>query len=140
MLGFQSYYLNDRTDSPRGGNVMKVLLMATLLFVICVPAFAADVDGKWAGTVQTLGGDMPVSFTFKADGEKLTGTTLGLDGMEVPITDGKIDAKGISFKLSLDFGGMAFVLNYKGVVSAEEIKMTVEAEGLPMPLEFVLKK
>ena len=119
---------------------MKILLIATLLLVICVPAFAADVDGKWSGTVQTPGGDMPVAFTFKADGEKLAGSTTGLDGMDVQIADGKIDGKNISFTVTFDFGGMPFVLNYKGVVAPEEIKLTAEIAGMPMPLEFLLKK
>ncbi len=43
---------------------------------------AHDVDGKWAGSLSTPGGDNPVTFTFKADGAKLTGTTSGPDGAE----------------------------------------------------------
>jgi len=63
---------------------------------------------------------------------------LGLDGAEVPISEGKIDGKNITFKVSLDFGGMPFVISYKGVVSPEEIKMT--GSFFEMPFEFVLKK
>jgi hypothetical protein len=39
-----------------------------------VSAFAADVDGKWAGSVTTPNGDFPQAFTFKADGAKLLAT------------------------------------------------------------------
>jgi len=117
---------------------MRFFAILTMMLVLCVSAFAADVDGKWAGTVTTPNGDVPVGFTFKADGEKLTGSTMGFDGTEVAISDGKVDGKNISFKVTFDFGGMPFVLNYKGVVSPTEIKVTGEAAG--MPFEFVVKK
>ena len=117
---------------------MKILATLAMIVVICTPSFAADVDGKWSGTLTTPTGDLPVSFTFKSDGEKLAGSTMGFDGSDVAITDGKVDGKNISFKITYDFGGMPFVLSYKGVVSAEEIKITAEAGG--MPFEFLLKK
>lgn len=118
--------------------VFMMFVMFVMMLALCVPAFAADVDGKWTGSLTTPGGDIEVSFTFKADGEKLTGTTTGLDGAQVPITDGKIDGNNITFKVTLDFGGMPFVLNYKGVVSPTELKVTGEAAG--MPFELLLKK
>jgi len=117
---------------------VKPLMIVALILVVCIPAFAADVDGKWAGSIAGPAGDTPINFTFKADGEKLTGSTVGLDGAEVPISEGKIDGKNITFKVSLDFGGMPFVISYKGVVSPEEIKMT--GSFFEMPFEFVLKK
>jgi hypothetical protein len=117
---------------------MRILAVAILMLALSVPTFAADVDGKWSGSVTTPNGDLPVAFTFKAEGEKLTGTTTGFDGSEVAISDGKVDGKNISFNVTFDFGGMPFVLNYKGVVSPAEIKVTGEAAG--MPFEFLLKK
>ena len=117
---------------------MKFFALVTMILALSMPLLAADVDGKWSGSVPTPNGDLPVAFTFKADGEKLTGTTTGFDGTEVPISDGKVEGKNISFKVSLDFGGMPFVLNYKGVVSPSEIKISGDAAG--MPFEFLLKK
>src|SRR5688572_10357731 len=117
---------------------MKIIAVAALMLVLSVPVIAADVDGKWAGMVATPGGDVPVAFTFKADGEKLTGSTMGFDGMDVAISDGKVDGKTITFKINFDFGGMPFVVNYKGVVSPTEIKLTADFAG--MPVELQLKK
>lgn len=120
---------------------MKFLVLASMLMLaLCVPAIAADIDGKWTGTVQGPAGDTPVSFTFKSDGAKLTGTTPNpLDGTDVAIKEGKIDGKNITFKLSLDFGaGMPFDFDYKGVVSATDLKLTTEFLG--MPIEINLKK
>jgi hypothetical protein len=112
-------------------------LVALLLFA-AAPVLAADVDGKWTGSVDTPGGTFPVNFTFMADGSMLNGSMLGMDGMEIPIQDGMVDGANISFNISLDFGGMPFMLSYKGVVSPEEIQFTGEAGG--MPFEFVVKK
>jgi hypothetical protein len=120
---------------------MKYLLIASLLtLVVCAPVFAADIDGKWVGTVQGPAGDTPVSFTFKADGAKLNGSTPSpLDGAAVAIKEGKIDGNNITFKLSLDFGaGMPFDFDYKGVVSPTDLKLTTEFFG--MPIELNLKK
>src|SRR6187401_1176241 len=118
---------------------MRLLALVTMVLVLAVPLFAADVDGKWTGNVATPTGDLAVAFTFKADGEKLTGTTTGFDGSDVAISDGKVTdgGKNITFKVTFDFGGMPFVLNYKGVVSPAEIKLTGDAG---MPFELMLKK
>ena len=118
----------------------RVLALALLVGVLLVaaPVKAADVDGKWTGSVDTPMGAFPVAFTFKADGATLTGSMAGMDGSEVPIKDGKVDADKIAFSVSLDFGGMPLTLSYTGVVSSEEIKLTGDFMG--MPFEFVVKK
>lgn len=107
-------------------------------FVLAVRVFAADVDGKWSGTVDTPGGQFPVNFTFTADGAMLAGSLAGPDGSEIPVKDGKIDGNNISFSITLDFGGMPFELSYKGVVSPEQIQFSGDAGG--MPFEFVVKR
>ena len=108
------------------------------LLVFALPAFAADVDGKWTGSIDTPNGPAQVSFMFKADGATLTGTTTGPDGAEVKIKNGKVDGSKISFDVDLDFGGMPFTLSYNGVVSPDQIKLS--ADFLGMPFEFSVKK
>ncbi len=115
----------------------------TLAFVLAilfaaVPAFAADVDGKWAGTISTPGGDFPAQFEFKADGAKLMGTTMSPDGMSVNIKDGKIEGDKITFVVSFDLGGMALDIAYSGTVAPQEMKMTADVLGMTM--DFVVKK
>jgi hypothetical protein len=107
------------------------------LFLVAVSAFAADVDGKWTGTIATPNGDFPQTFNFKANGAVLSGSLEVMPGMEVPIADGKIDGNNISFSITLDFG-MPFKLTYTGVVSGNELKVKGDAGG--MPFEFTLKK
>ena len=115
---------------------IATLLVAVTLFA--APAFAADVDGSWTGTLNTPNGDVPIGFTFKADGTALTGTTTGPDGSQIAIKNGKVDGDKITFMVSIDFGGMAVDINYTGIVKTGEIAMTLDFAG--MPFTFTVKK
>jgi hypothetical protein len=119
----------------------KFLIPAAMMFVMLMaaaPARAADVDGKWAGSLDTPMGAVNVGFNLKADGAMLTGTTTGPDGGDIAIKNGKIDGDKISFVVSLDFGGMAFDLNYTGVVKPGELALTIDVMGMQMA--FTAKK
>lgn len=115
-----------------------MLRLLTIALMLAAPIFAADIDGKWTGTLEGGNGPMQMLYTFKADGATLNGTTTGPDGAEVKLANGKIDGNNITFVLNLDFGGQAISLNGKGVLSGTELKMTLDFMG--MPFEFVLKK
>lgn len=110
---------------------MKLLAIALLLVSA---AFAADVDGKWTGTMSTPNGDVPVGFTFKADGAKLDGSTMGPDGKEIKIADGKVDGSNITFTVTIDFQGMPIMMNYKGAVAKDQIKFMIDIFGMPFDL------
>ena len=117
---------------------MKVAAFLIVALLYAGTALAADVDGKWVGSLATPNGDVELAFTFKADGAALTGTTTGPDGTTMPIKNGKIDANKIAFVVTIDFGGMSLDINYTGVVSPAEIKLTLDFAG--MPFEVNLKK
>ena len=117
---------------------MKLRSLALAVLLCAATVFAADVDGKWDGAISTPNGDFPVSYTLKADGAKLTGTLVNGDGSSVPLTDGKVDGSNITFTVTIDFGGMPLVFNYKGVVSGTEIKLSTDFMG--MPFEYSVKK
>jgi len=120
----------------------RTLLPVLVVFALVLAASsarAADIDGKWSGSIQGPMGAVPIGFNFKADGTTLTGTLIAPDGTtEVPIKNGKIDGDKISFVVSIDAGGMAFDLNYTGVVSPDTVKMTLDIPG--MPIMFEVKK
>ena len=122
--------------TPHARFFTRALVLALLLWA--APAMAGDVDGKWTGTVSTPGGDLMVAYEFKSDGAKLTGTTTSPDGATVTIKDGKIDGNKITFNVSLDLGGMPLDLAYTGVVTTDEIKLTLDFAG--MPFEYSVKK
>ena len=115
-----------------------MLRFLTVALLLAAPIFAADIDGKWTGTIDAGGGPMPLVYNFKADGATLTGTTTGPDGTEIKISEGKIQGNDISFTLNLDFGGQAFAVTCKGVLAGTDLKITMDFAG--MPFEFSLKK
>jgi hypothetical protein len=117
---------------------MKIYALVLGLLLVVAPAFAADVDGNWAGSVDTPNGAVQIGFMFKADGDTLAGSMTGPDGTPFTIKDGKIDGNKIVFSVDLNFGGNAFTLDYAGVVSPDEIKMATDFNG--MPFEFTVKK
>jgi hypothetical protein len=106
---------------------MKYTVLAIALLLAVGFAFGANVDGKWAGTIPGM--DIPVSYTFKADGNTLTGTSSGPNDTTIPIKDGKIDGDKISFSVTIDMGGQEMKMEYKGVVSADQIKLTLDMMG-----------
>jgi hypothetical protein len=112
--------------------------MLCTLVLAAAPMFAADVDGKWSGNIDTPNGAVAVACSLKADGTVLSGTMTGPDGAEMKITDGKIEGNRFTFSMTLDFGGMQVALTYVGVVSGTDLKLATEFFG--MPFEIALKK
>jgi hypothetical protein len=116
------------------------ITLAAMAAAIAITAFAADVSGKW--TAQMPGRDgqtREVSYNFKADGDKLTGTMSFPQG-EMEIKEGKISGDNISFKVPVEFGGNAFVLIFKGTLSGDMIKFTRSREGADQTQEFTAKR
>ena len=64
---------------------MKVYALFVLMLLFAAPAVAADVDGKWSGSLSTPNGDVTLAFDFKSDGTALTGSTTGPDGATLPV-------------------------------------------------------
>jgi hypothetical protein len=116
----------------------RLALVVTLCVVAFVPLHAADVDGKWTGSLDTPMGAIPIEFNFKADGATLNGSMLGPDGGQIPIKNGKVDGNKISFNVSLDFGGMSLDFAYTGALSGDTLQMSSDFMG--MPFMFSMKK
>ena len=108
---------------------MKTLKLLAGLGLFSVLTFAADVNGKWTATMETPRGAQTSTFTFKADGDKLTGTVEGARGGPVEIQDGKISGDDISFVVVREMQGNQLKMVYKGKVEGNEIKMKVGREG-----------
>jgi hypothetical protein len=116
-----------------------IALAAALVVVVSGLAFGADIDGKWTGSIAGQDGNgMQVNYTFKAEGTTLTGTTTGPDNSTIPLKNGKIDGNNISFSIAIDMGGQEMKMDFKGVLSGDQIKMSFDMMGTPS--EFVIKK
>lgn len=112
---------------------LRAWLLAGLLALSCAAAMAADVNGKWVAQVQGFQGDtIEITFNFKTEGEKLTGTISSPMG-EREFTEGKISGDNISFVLLFEppGGENKFKINYKGKVAGDQIQITQTFEGGP---------
>jgi hypothetical protein len=111
---------------------MKYFSIIIGVLLLTGVALAADIDGKWSGTISQV--DLQIEFKFKAEGKTLTGFHI-VNGQETAITNGKIDGNNISFTVKLDMG----TFEHKGVISGDQIKMTYDDKG-GQTGEIVVKK
>lgn len=103
---------------------LRALVLLTLSLAV---AWAADVSGQWKAEYTSPDGQTRQStFTFKVDGEKLTGTVASAMG-ESQISEGKVSGDEIAFTVVRDFGGNEVKFRYKGKVAGDEIKLAVTA-------------
>jgi hypothetical protein len=105
-------------------------------------AVAADVTGTWKWTVEFNGNTMERAVKLKQDGDKLTGAYIGREGQETPIEDGKVSGDMVSFKVTREFNGNKFVINYSGKVSGDSIKgeTKFERDGETMTRDWEAKR
>ena len=106
-----------------------LLVVMLALVLVAAPARAADVDGKWSGTLESPMGPVQMGFAFKADGAALSGTSTGPDGAELTIKDGKVDGNKISFVEKATYQGMPLVFNYTGELKGDQIHFNHELMG-----------
>ena len=101
----------------------KTLLATILVLCLAVPTFAADIAGRWTASFETQIGVQNYTYTFKVDGEKLTGTAKSQFG-EGPIVEGSIKGDDVSFVENLKFQDTELRIEYKGKISGDEMKLT----------------
>lgn len=110
--------------------------------LLALPAFAADVTGKWTAEFDTQVGPQKYVFELKADAGKVTGKAwferMGQKG-EAELKDGKLTGDDISFVEMLDFQGQAVPITYAGKIAGDEIKFT-RSVGDFAKEEFVAKR
>ena len=100
--------------------------LALLSCALAVAVFAADVTGKWSFETQGRNGPMTQTLNLKQDCGSLSGTLTGGRGGEVQISDGKVDGNNVSFNVVREFQGNKVTIKYNGVMSGDELKLTIE--------------
>lgn len=111
---------------------MKRVVLAT--FVLALVGFvrvavgADDATGTWKWTERRGDQDRERTAKLKAEGDKLTGTILGRDNQETPISDGSIKDGKISFTYTREFNGQKFSSKYTGTLSGDTITGKIEGE------------
>lgn len=91
------------------------------------------IDGSWKGMVSGPNGDMELLFTFKVNGDSLSGTDKSEMGV-LPLLNGKVN--GNEFSYDIDLGGNLInhkckliddnTINVKVLVMENEMEMTLK--------------
>jgi hypothetical protein len=98
-------------------------------------AFAADVTGKWVGSVETPNGTLELTYDFKADGETLTGTVASARA-NLPLNKGKIAGGVLTYEVAWENS----VIKHEATVNEAGTEITVKATGDWGTSEYVVKK
>jgi hypothetical protein len=119
--------------------IKKILITAMMVVTMVMAGYAIDLNGKWKTSMASQDGSMDIVFTFKVDGNTLTGTVAApMGGEDMQIKNGKINGNEFSFDVDM----MGNLMPHKCKIEGDVIKMKVEFGdmGGGMPNEFILKK
>ena len=105
----------------------KIPVVLMVLGIISATTYATDITGKWVFDMSPPNGGEPIKifYTFKVDGTNLTGT-MGPEGEEREISEGKIDGENISF--TVPFGQNGTKMN--GKIKGDQIELSFD-ESVP---------
>jgi len=121
---FGGFAEGDWSASRAGGAVA----MTAPVGAPAVSAPGTDVSGTWEFQVETGQGSGSPTFTFKQEGEKLTGQYKGAFG-EAPLT-GSVKGNKIEFSIKVSAQGMEGTLTYAGTIDGATMKGTVKLAEL----------
>ena len=116
-----------------------ILATAALCVMFAGAVLAADISGNWSGTMQMGDNPLDLTFVFKQDGEKLTGTVATPSG-DLPLSDGKVVGDKISFFVQADMGGTPTKFISEGVIKGDEITIATKTDGGEDYGSMVLKR
>ncbi len=106
---------------------MNTKIFNSLVLVVCGILFCfivADTNGKWSGNVDYNGNMVPLSYFFKVENGKVTGTSQTPLGI-ADIVDGKIEKDIMTFKVNIN-GETAM---HTATVFADSINMKITYHG-----------
>jgi hypothetical protein len=89
---------------------------------------SAAVTGKWNYDINLDDGNtLNLVLDLKQAGDKVTGKVIVGD-FETPITEGKVTADAISFKIPVDRDGTKFTSSYNGKLAGDRIKGKIQSD------------
>jgi len=92
-------------------------------------AWADDISGTWTGSISGPDGNsFALTYSFKQDGEKLSGSVTGPQGDPLPIENGKVQGDKISFAVNVPFNGGTKFLS-EGTIKGDEITLNTKSEA-----------
>jgi hypothetical protein len=112
---------------------MRALLLLIGVILAGPLAFAQSVDGVWEGEYWFMNRLEKATFTFKVDGDKLTGQVTSYLGDrkigDFEIVDARIENGQISFATPVNLGPNVQAIEYSGTVRGNEISFMRWMQG-----------
>jgi hypothetical protein len=119
---------------------MRILLLGSIAWLAALTSLlfgATDISGTWTGTSDQ---GPEFAFTFKMDGNTLTGTMRSSEGKELPLEDAKLDGDAISFSVNSEWQGQPIKLVAKGRVAGGDIQLNIGTEDGSWGTDVDLKR
>lgn len=106
----------------------RLFTLLVILVAFSGIGIAADITGKWDFEVKLDAGTGNPTFTFKQDGEKVSGTYQGQLG-EAAVT-GVVKGNEIKFTFKVSQGGESMTATYEGTIDGATMKGKADYSGL----------
>lgn len=134
---------------------MRLALIAALTVAVALSAAALDaapasqapappsIDGTWAFVMDSQMGQVSARVTFKAEGQKLTGTMKLDDGRTWPVQEGVVKGNEIGFFVTRERpSGGTMVYRMAGKLEGDVINgvATADMDGQTMELPWTMKR
>lgn len=101
-----------------------------VVLLLSIPALASDITGNWAGTLSMGDNEITLTYSFKQDGDKVTGF-VNTPGGDLPLNDGKVDGDKLTFSVTFEMNGNKSKFLSTGAIKGEEITLTTKVENGP---------
>ncbi len=119
--------------------MIRTLKVAGIFLFFVALLAAADVTGKWTGSVDTPDGAVPLTFNLTASGSTVKGT-VSATGPAAEIKDGKIDGDTVSFSFVTQYHDDPIKLLCKAHVTSDGLKVQMSTEDGGWTGEVLAKK
>jgi type 1 fimbria pilin len=108
---------------------MRSLAIAVAAMFMAAAAWAADVTGTWKAEINGPNGSFTLTYSFKQDGSKLTGSVTGPQGDPLELQEGKVEAGKIHFAVNLPFNGGTKFTSDGTIKSDDEISLETKNDS-----------
>lgn len=114
-------------------------LMA-LFSIFAVSLMGADLNGTWAGIIESPDGKFEHSYVFKVEGETLTGEMVSKELGAFKIANGKVDGDSVSFTVDMIYYGDPIKLLVKGTADKNNLSLQLETADGEFSTRYVVSK
>jgi len=108
---------------------LRSLTLVLIIALAATVAWGADVTGTWKGEIQGPDGSISLTYSFKQDGGKLTGTVTGPQGDPLELLEGKVEGEKIHFAVNVPFNGGTKFISDGTIKGDDEISLETKSEG-----------